>query len=82
MAKCSVCGNEYAKAFQVAMNGNTWTFDSFECAIHALAPICAHCHCKIVGHGIEDGDQIYCCAYCARQSGVTGVADHAHAAAK
>lgn len=31
----------------------THTFDSFECAIHKLAPVCEHCDCKIVGHGIE-----------------------------
>ena len=40
MAQCEVCGNEYDKAFQISMPGEgTRTFDSFECAIHALAPI-------------------------------------------
>jgi hypothetical protein len=43
MATCETCGNDYDKAFQVKMNGSTHTFDSFECAIHALAPTCAHC---------------------------------------
>ena len=38
MAKCEVCGNDYDKAFTVTMNGWSHTFDSFECAIHALAP--------------------------------------------
>ena len=38
MARCETCGNDYDKAFQVSMNGATHTFDSFECAIHALAP--------------------------------------------
>jgi len=28
-------------------------FHSLECAINALAPQCAHCGCKIIGHGIE-----------------------------
>jgi hypothetical protein len=41
MATCETCGNDYDKAFQVKMNGSTHTFDSFECAIHALAPACA-----------------------------------------
>ena len=41
------------------------TFDSFECAIHAMAPTCAHCGCKIVGHGVEAGGAVYCCAHCA-----------------
>ena len=42
MAKCEVCGNDYYLAFQVVTAGVTHTFDSFECAIHRLAPICAH----------------------------------------
>jgi hypothetical protein len=42
MAKCDVCGNDYDKAFQVvSAQGSSRTFDSFECAIHALAPTCA-----------------------------------------
>ena len=43
--RCMVCGNEYARAFQITLDGETSTFDSFECAIHALAPQCAHCEC-------------------------------------
>src|SRR6266478_7666077 len=65
MATCDVCGNEYDKAFQILRAGRTMTFDSFECAIHAMAPECAHCHCKIVGHGVEAGGEVYCCAHCA-----------------
>ena len=75
MAKCSVCGNDYDKAFQVTMSGKSQTFDSFECAIHALAPACAHCRCKIIGHGVEARGTMYCCAHCAREAGVSGVGD-------
>jgi hypothetical protein len=50
-------------------------FDSFECAIHQLAPTCAHCGCRIVGHGIEAGSQMFCCANCARHNGVQQAAD-------
>ncbi len=75
MAKCEVCGNDYDKAFTVTMGGQSRTFDSFECAIHALAPSCAHCRCKVVGHGVEEGGTIYCCAHCAKQSGVVGLED-------
>src|SRR5688500_9114545 len=53
MAQCEVCGNEYDKTFQVIQFGKTHIFDSFECAIHALAPVCAHCGCRVVGHGVE-----------------------------
>jgi hypothetical protein len=75
MAQCDVCGNEYDKAFQVIQSGKTHTFDSFECAIHALAPVCAHCGCRVVGHGVEADGTYYCCAHCAKQSGVKGVDD-------
>ena len=77
MAKCDMCGNDYDKAFTVTMNGKTSTFDSFECAIHMLAPTCAHCGCRIVGHGMESNGAMYCCAHCAHQAGVKNVADRA-----
>ncbi|WP_242112825.1 hypothetical protein [Luteimonas aquatica] len=77
MPTCDVCGNDYDKAFTVTQGAHSGTFDSFECAIHAMAPRCAHCQCRIVGHGVEHGDAIYCCAHCAKASGVQGVADRA-----
>lgn len=75
MAKCEVCGNEYDKAFTVTMAGRPHIFDSFECAIHALAPSCAHCGCKIIGHDVEKNGTFYCCAHCAEQKGVRGLED-------
>jgi DNA-directed RNA polymerase subunit RPC12/RpoP len=75
MARCETCGNEYDKAFTIIQEGQKHTFDSFECAIHALAPQCAHCGVRVVGHGVEGGDEIYCCAHCASHAGVTGVQD-------
>ena len=79
MARCELCGNDYDKAFQVILDGTTHVFDSFECAIHALAPTCAHCGCRVMGHGVEAEGAIYCCAHCARESGVTRVRDRAEA---
>lgn len=76
MERCQVCGNEYDKSFEVrAPDGSLNIFDSFECAIHALAPECGHCGCKIIGHGVEADGSIYCCAHCARQSGVSDLKD-------
>ncbi|HSK79909.1 MAG TPA: hypothetical protein VLQ45_25880 [Thermoanaerobaculia bacterium] len=75
MATCEVCGNDYDRAFEVVMAGRSHVFDSFECAIHALAPLCAHCGCRIVGHGVQAGTTIYCCAHCAEHSGETGLED-------
>jgi hypothetical protein len=77
MATCEVCGNEYDKCFEVTLLGERHVFDSFECAIHALAPTCTHCGCSIVGHGVENQGVMYCCAHCARQQGVVGVGDRA-----
>lgn len=72
---CEVCGNQYDKCFEVHQNGEIHVFDSFECAIHVMAPICAHCGCKIVGHGMEANGAFYCCAHCAEQSGVHEMTD-------
>ena len=75
MAQCEVCGNEYDKSFEVTRAGETHTFDSFECAVHALAPTCGNCGIKIVGHGIDGGGSMFCCAHCAESSGVEGARD-------
>ena len=75
MAKCDVCGNDYDKAFSVSGPLGSGTFDSFECAIHKLAPKCAHCGCSIIGHGAEHDDTFYCCAHCAKGAGIVGIDD-------
>jgi len=76
-AQCETCGNTYDKAFQVTMSGAEHTFDSFECAIQALAPRCAHCNCRVIGHGVQAGETIYCCNNCATASGQTQLRDRA-----
>ena len=76
MAECEVCGNDYYLSFEVITAGDRHVFDSFECAIHKLAPVCAHCGCRIIGHGIEAKNTFFCCARCARMAGVEGVVDH------
>ena len=73
MAACEVCGNDYDKSFEVSRGGESHVFDSFECAIHALAPTCDHCGCRVIGHGVESGDRIFCCAHCASAAGVAGL---------
>lgn len=75
MAICDVCGNEYDKTFEVVQGDRIGIFDSFECAIHAFAPRCAHCGCRIIGHGAEHAGQFYCCAHCAKHSGILGIDD-------
>ena len=75
MARCEVCGNDYDKSFEISLGSETHVFDSFECAIHALAPTCEHCACRIIGHGVEANGRIFCCANCAEQTGVTELRD-------
>lgn len=75
MKQCDCCGNTYDKTFEVVMLGTTYTFDSFECAAHKLAPTCAHCGCRVLGHGIEAEGEIFCCAHCSKKQGVRGAVD-------
>ena len=76
MAVCDMCGNDYDRAFQVVSGDRTYTFDSFECAIHKLAPACAHCGCKVIGHGVEAKGVVYCCAHCAHEMGAKEIVDN------
>lgn len=77
MSTCDVCGNEYDKAIEVRRNGSSGTFDSFECAIHAMAPHCDNCDVRVVGHGVEKDGTIYCSAHCAGAKGAEGLRDRA-----
>jgi len=77
MAKCETCGNDYDKTFTIRKEGREHVFDSFECAVHKLAPQCPHCGCRILGHGVETSGKIYCCAHCAKESGAAGLKDRA-----
>ena len=75
MARCEACGNDYDKAFEVEWAAAPCIFDSFECAIHAMAPTCPHCGCRIIGYGVEHDGDMFCCVHCARHEGVTGLRD-------
>ncbi len=68
MGRCEVCGNDYDKSFEVVAGGATHVFDSFECAIHRMAPHCEHCGCAVIGHGTEVAGRFFCCAHCARET--------------
>lgn len=76
MGTCHTCGNDYADTFTVSINERSFDFDSFECAIHALAPSCSHCGCRVLGHGMQSNSTIYCCANCASAAGIRGLTDH------
>ena len=75
MPVCAQCGNSYDKAFQLTNAEGSFWFDSFECAIEAVAPRCAHCQCRIIGHGMEANGRFFCCDHCAEHMGVEGLND-------
>ena len=75
--QCETCGNAYDKAFEVVLAGKSHTFDSFECAAEKLAPRCGHCNCRILGHGMEKENRMYCCANCANAEGAKELRDRA-----
>ena len=66
MERCEQCGNESSHTFTIDINGSRHLFDSFECAIFAVAPACGHCGCQILGHGIWHDETPYCCEHCAQ----------------
>lgn len=72
---CERCGNAYDKPLVIRTydDESEHVFDSFECAIDMLAPRCENCGCRIIGHGLEDQGQMFCCASCARQVGAVRV---------
>jgi hypothetical protein len=77
VAQCEVCGNDYDMAFEVHASGAVHVFDSFECAISRMAPVCEHCGVKVIGHGVQSEGRFFCCAHCAGAGGGGGVKDRA-----
>lgn len=75
MSQCETCGNDYDAAFIVTTGGREHVFDSFECAIQALAPSCDNCGIRIIGHGVQGDGKTYCCAHCARRDGQESAVD-------
>ncbi|MBB4136239.1 hypothetical protein BKA16_002791 [Gordonia humi] len=75
MATCDVCGNSYDAPLLISVQEREehGVYDSFECAISALAPRCATCSTTVIGHGVQSDGRMYCCAACAARIG-----DHGH----
>jgi hypothetical protein len=75
MATCSVCGGDNENAFIIEAAGETYIFDTLDCAIQALAPKCANCGCRILGYAVEVSGKVFCCANCASNCGDPGLRD-------
>jgi hypothetical protein len=72
---CANCGNEYDKPMKISVEEKEYIFDCFECAIQMMAPVCAHCETRIIGHGVEANSKMFCCAQCARSENQSGLVD-------
>jgi hypothetical protein len=42
-----------------------------------MAPICEHCKCRVIGHGVEVAGRFFCCAHCARSATSADIRDRA-----
>jgi hypothetical protein len=71
MPPCDTCGNRSRPLLKILFEGKTYRFDSFECAIHKLAPRCEHCGCRIIGHVLEALEHPFCSLHCAAAVGVS-----------
>jgi len=58
VAICELCGNDYDKAMEVTVGGESHTFDSFECGHGVEAGgrmfCCAHCARESGATGVVD----------------------------
>jgi hypothetical protein len=73
MRNCEMCESDDEHIFQVIMSGEIHQFDSFACAIRALAPRCYRCGRIILGRGVEDSGAIFCGAHCSHIGGFFNV---------
>lgn len=73
MSRCIVCGANSDRIFTLTTrDGEHYTFDCFECAIDRMAPRCAYCGLRIIGHGISSSGSFFCSPHCAQFLGIDG----------
>ena len=75
-AACEVCGKSGDRCFEVHLGGDKHVFDSFECAIRGLMPVCPLCGNMILSSGVQVGDQLYCSYACASLTSAVEVEIH------
>ena len=51
VAKCAAMNT--TRLSELIAAGARHTFDRFECAIQAIAPILEHCRCRVISYGVE-----------------------------
>lgn len=74
MGRCVVCGHETPLSFTVSTgDGHSLVFDSFECAIDRLAPRCASCGIRIIGHVTVSDGSLFCGVHCSQLQGINSL---------
>lgn len=63
-SRCEVCGHDSDRPIRIMQSGRQHVFDTFECAIHAMAPACGNCSVRIIGHGVERDAKAFCSIHC------------------
>ena len=65
-----VCGNNYGETFEIVRTTRSHGLGSPGWAVHAFAPTCVHCECRIGELGLEADGIFFCCVNCAKHYGV------------
>lgn len=65
MTACDTCGSDTGVLFTVTQDDRSGTFDTLQCAAHAIAPTCERCGCRILGHPVRRGPEVFCSTHCA-----------------
>jgi len=68
VSKCETCGSQNGDLFEVVKDGVSRTFDSFDCAIEAMAALCGNCGCLVTGKNSVDRNDGFCCKACHQQA--------------
>ncbi|MGD9765042.1 MAG: hypothetical protein AB7V27_15150 [Candidatus Binatia bacterium] len=72
--QCDVCGNPTRHPMTLTQREDRFVVDCLECAIHVLAPTCAECSCRIIGHPVLWEDEVFCSRRCVAAAGAAVVA--------
>ncbi|MDO9184358.1 MAG: hypothetical protein Q7U04_18225 [Bacteriovorax sp.] len=71
--RCVNCGLNIEKDYILLINGQEFTFDSFECAVNFVAPRCKHCNAIIINSGVEMDGEIFCNSQCSSEKNHTPI---------
>jgi len=65
LGRCETCSNEAEKLFEVIVCGQSHAYDSFQCAVMAMAHRCDFCGLSISTPVMEHNGRHFCSSSCA-----------------